>query len=242
MEYYYKHFLWWNEHQKTTDISRLWQSFLLWTEKVKIVQNSFGVSVGCFFQLSICWVQIEEEGATETRSAHRKPCSFGAVKRVLSLYLQTLPKYHQIHRKQLSGTRYIIGGKAISKTKVAFHTGIGVAATPSTEQWSRATYVESINYWRGVFDAQMVVSKRWGYTAQNWNFPDNSTSGTSGNSYPTCSTTVVKSLPSFTTVFNISGIGCSSKTPSSSPSTGKLTLIALHFAVVISAVRLALER
>jgi len=43
-------------------------------EKVKIVQNSFGVSVGCLFQLSICWVQIEE-GAAETRSAYWKPCS-----------------------------------------------------------------------------------------------------------------------------------------------------------------------
>jgi len=59
--------------------SRFWQSFLLWTKKVKIVQNSFGVSVGCLFQLSICWVQIEE-GAVETRSAYWKPHSFGGSK------------------------------------------------------------------------------------------------------------------------------------------------------------------
>lgn len=53
---------------------------------------------------------------------------------------------------------------------------------------------------------------------------------------------LVTSFPSLITVFNISGTGCSSNTPSSSPSTGKLTLMALHLAVVISALRLSLER
>ena len=146
-----------------------------------------------------------------------------------------------MHRKQLSGTRYIQEKPSLRRSYFLHR------------HWSRSDTFDGTMFeshicriyqlmTRGVFDAQMAVSKRWGYTAQNWKFSDSSTSGTSDNSYPTCSTTVVKSLPSFTTVFNISGIGCSSKTPSSSPSTGKLTLIALHFAVVISAVRLALER
>jgi hypothetical protein len=52
----------------------------------------------------------------------------------------------------------------------------------------------------------------------------------------------VTNFPFTTTVFNCSGTAFSSNTPSSSPSTGKLTLIALHFAVMISASRLSRER
>ena len=57
---------------------------------------------------------------------------------------------------------------------------------------------------------------------------------------PLCSTIVVTNFPLCTTVLNISGTGCSSNVPSSWP--GKLILIALHLAVVISAFRLSFER
>lgn len=60
--------------------------------------------------------------------------------------------------------------------------------------------------------------------------------------YPACSTIVVTSLPPTIFVLNISGTGASANTPSSSPSTGRLTLIALHLAVVISTSRQSFER
>lgn len=59
---------------------------------------------------------------------------------------------------------------------------------------------------------------------------------------PMCSTTPVARAPFCTMVLSISGIGFSSKIPSSSPSTGKLTLIALHFAVSISTPRQFFDR
>lgn len=60
--------------------------------------------------------------------------------------------------------------------------------------------------------------------------------------YPACSTAVVTSLPFTIVVLNISGMGCSANTPSSSPSTGRFTLMLLHLAVVISAPRQSFER
>ena len=62
------------------------------------------------------------------------------------------------------------------------------------------------------------------------------------SSHPACSTAVVTSFPPTIVVLNISGTACSLNTPSSSPSTGKLMLMLLHLAVVISASRHSFER
>lgn len=62
------------------------------------------------------------------------------------------------------------------------------------------------------------------------------------SSHPACSTAVVTSFPPTIVVLNISGTACSLNTPSSSPSTGKLMLMLLHLAVVISASRHSFDR
>jgi len=59
---------------------------------------------------------------------------------------------------------------------------------------------------------------------------------------PLCSMIPVTRTPSCTVVLSISGMGFSSNIPSSSPSTGKLTLIALHLAVNISTPRQLFDR